>query len=180
MMPRRKSACDIRFMNGISDAQAIQRKLDRWVPSSLALGSSLRENQYPHRLRAARSIFRHGSQHLKSAFFEPSPMWGQDMKTKLLLLLSILLFAVAISGTLLGGMVLAFDKSLWPIDGYVLYIGQYSHVLLVPVSAYALTVCHKEKSSKLQQFTLFVLLVLAIIPLIVIPNSMFVYGIWPS
>jgi len=112
--------------------------------------------------------------------FQPSPMWGQDMKSKRLLLLSILLFAVAISGTLLGGMVLAFDKSLWPIDGYVLYIGQYSHVLLVPVSAYALTVCHKEKSSKLQQFTLFVLLVLAIIPLIVIPNSMFVYGIWPS
>lgn len=40
----------------------------------------------------------------------------------------------AVIGTILGGLVLAFDNSLWPIDAYVLYVGQASHLLCMPVS----------------------------------------------
>lgn len=45
--------------------------------------------------------------------------------------------ALALLGIFLGGMVLAFDNSLWPIDAYVLYFGQASHLLCIPISAIA-------------------------------------------
>jgi hypothetical protein len=34
-------------------------------------------------------------------------------------------------------MVLAFDRSLWPIDGYVLYVGQTTHLLCLVLSLFA-------------------------------------------
>ena len=52
-------------------------------------------------------------------------------------LMSTFLATLAIFATILGGVVLAFDKSLWPLDGQVLYIGHISHVLVIPTSMVA-------------------------------------------
>lgn len=48
-----------------------------------------------------------------------------------LALACVTLAVLALLGTFLGGMVLAFDNSLWPIDAYVLYIGQAAHLLCI-------------------------------------------------
>lgn len=51
---------------------------------------------------------------------------------------SLILAALAAVLTVLGGMVLAVDDSLWPLDGYVLYGGQLLHIVACVYSAVAL------------------------------------------
>ena len=97
-------------------------------------------------------------------------------------LISICLTFLAISATFFGGMVLAFDKSLWPFDGYVLYIGQIFHVLVIPVSIAAFAKGYLQTPRLhagwlLTQVTMFML---ALVALILMRQGMFVYGSWPS
>ncbi len=51
-----------------------------------------------------------------------------------LAMVCLVLGALALLGTVLGGMVLAFDNSLWPVDAYVLYVGQVAHLLCFALS----------------------------------------------
>ena len=97
-------------------------------------------------------------------------------------LINIGLLILAISATLLGGIVLAFDKSLWPLDGQILYIGHFSHVLVIPCSAVAFI---KGYSATPRQHlawlvTQWVIFVLALAGFILIYQGMFNYGWWPS
>jgi len=97
-------------------------------------------------------------------------------------LMSTFLATLAIFATILGGVVLAFDKSLWPLDGQVLYIGHISHVLVIPTSMVAFIEGYRA-TPRLQaawlatQGTIFVLSLTAII---LIGPGMFNYGWWPS
>ena len=97
-------------------------------------------------------------------------------------LMSTGLAILAIFATILGGMVLAFDKSLWPIDGQVLYIGNISHVLVIPSSAVAfikgyMATPRLNAAWLVTQGTIFVLSLTAII---LMGPGMFNYGWWPS
>jgi len=97
-------------------------------------------------------------------------------------LLNIGLAILAISATFLGGMVLAFDKSLWPLDGQVLYIGHFSHVLVIPCSAVAFTKGYSA-TPRLQLAWLVthaIIFVLALMAFILLYPGMFNYGWWPS
>ena len=96
-------------------------------------------------------------------------------------ILNIGLVILAICATVLGGMVLAFDKSLWPLDGQVLYIGHYAHVLIIPCSAVAFTKGYRATPRihvawLIAQGTIFVL---ALIALALLYQGMFNYGWWP-
>jgi len=97
-------------------------------------------------------------------------------------LISIGLAIMASSATILGGMVLAFDKSLWPLDGQVLYIGHFCHVLVIPISMVALTIGSSATPRLhlawlLTQGTIFVL---ALTTIMLMGQGMFTYGWWPS
>ena len=97
-------------------------------------------------------------------------------------LVSIGLLILAISATFLGGMVLAFDKSLWPLDGQVLYIGHISHVLAIPISLTAFIQGYRATPRlhlawMILQGAIFGLDLSA---LILMYQGMFNYGWWPS
>ena len=97
-------------------------------------------------------------------------------------ILNIGLVILAISATVLGGIVLAFDKSLWPLDGQVLYIGHYSHVLIIPCSAVAFTKGYWA-TPRIHVSWLFVqgtIFVLALTAFVLLHQGMFNYGWWPS
>jgi len=97
-------------------------------------------------------------------------------------LINIGLVILAISATLLGGMVLAFDKSLWPLDGQILYIGHFSHVLVIPSSAVAFAKGYGA-TPRLHAAWLVaqgIIFVLALAAFILLYQGMFNYGWWPS
>ena len=97
-------------------------------------------------------------------------------------LMSTGLAILAIFATILGGMVLAFDKSLWPLDGQVLYIGHISHVLVIPTSVMAFTKGYKA-TPRLHLAWLVTqgfIFVLALTALTLMYQGMFNYGWWPS
>lgn len=56
------------------------------------------------------------------------PMHSDDHNFRRLLCTGLGLLVGAVSLTLLGGGVLAFDKTLWPFDAYVTYAGHVLHV----------------------------------------------------
>jgi hypothetical protein len=103
-------------------------------------------------------------------------------KLRCLNLINIGLVILAISATFFGGMVLAFDKSLWPLDGQVLYVGHISHILVIPSSALALIKGYMATPRLhavwlVTQGTIFIL---ALTSSILMRQGMFVYGWWPS
>ena len=89
---------------------------------------------------------------------------------------------LAIFATILGGMILAFDNSLWPIDGYVLYVGQISHVLVIPTSILAFlgNSIASPRGHTAWLITQALISILATPALILTYQGMFVYGWWPS
>jgi hypothetical protein len=102
-------------------------------------------------------------------------------------LLSLNLFNVGLAilticATVFGGMVLAFDKSLWPLDGQVLYIGHYSHVLIIPSSAVAFINGYRATPTIHVAWLIVhgAIFVLALTAIIVLWQGMFNYGWWPS
>ncbi len=104
---------------------------------------------------------------------------------KQLLCLNILSFSLAIlavSATLLGGMVLAFDKSLWPLDGQVLYIGQLAHVFAIPASMVACIQGYRASPRPHLAWLILqgVIFGLGLSALIWVYPGMFNYGWWPS
>ena len=97
-------------------------------------------------------------------------------------LMSTGLAILAIFATILGGMVLAFDKSLWPIDGQVLHIGNISHVLVIPSSGVAfikgyMATPRLHAAWLVTQGTIFVL---SLTTIMLMGPGMFNYGWWPS
>ena len=103
-------------------------------------------------------------------------------KLRCLNLINIGLVISAISATFFGGIVLAFDKSLWPLDGQVLYVGHISHILVIPSSALALIKGYMATPRLhavwlVTQGTIFIL---ALTASILMRQGMFVYGWWPS
>jgi hypothetical protein len=103
-------------------------------------------------------------------------------KTVLLNLLGPCLAIIAVCGTVLGGMVLAFDKSLWPVDGYVLYVGQIAHVLVIPTSALAFAKgwTAKPKTRVIWLVTQGAIFILALVAVALTYQGMFNYGWWQS
>jgi hypothetical protein len=103
-------------------------------------------------------------------------------KTGLLNLLSACLAIIAVCGTVLGGAVLAFDKSLWPVDGYVLYVGHIAHLLVIPTSAIALAKGRtaNPKTRVIWLVTQGIILALALVAVVLTYQGMFNYGWWPS
>ncbi|MCS5630920.1 MAG: hypothetical protein NZ744_08815 [Pirellulaceae bacterium] len=97
-------------------------------------------------------------------------------------LINIGLVILAISGTFFGGIVFAFDKSLWPLDGQILYIGHFSHVLLIPSSAVAFTKGYgaTPRPHAAWLVTQGIIFVLALTAFILLYQGMFNYGWWPS
>jgi len=103
-------------------------------------------------------------------------------KTGLMNLLSACLAIIAVCGTVLGGMVLAFDKSLWPVDGYVLYVGQIAHVLVIPTSAIAFAKgwTANPRARVIWLVTPGAIFILALVAVALTYQGMFSYGWWPS
>ena len=97
-------------------------------------------------------------------------------------LINIGLVILAITATFLGGMVLAFDKSLWPLDGQVLYIGHFSHVLVIPCSAVALIKGYgaTPRLHSAWLVTQGIIFASALTTFILLYQGMFNYGWWPS
>ena len=85
--------------------------------------------------------------------------------------------------TVLGGMVLAFDNSLWPIDGYVLYAGQLLHIATCAYSAVAIVRgLRLRRSSAFSGTWLGItsgVFALAVILLVITWPALFVYGVIP-
>jgi hypothetical protein len=103
-------------------------------------------------------------------------------KTLFINLLSMGLALFAVFGTLLGGLVLAFDKTLWPIDGYVLYFGNITHVLVIPVSALAFVKSCKTNPKPQTAWLIMqgAIFIVAVVSVILTHQGMFNYGWWPS
>jgi hypothetical protein len=96
---------------------------------------------------------------------------------------SVALAVLAAVLTVLGGMVLAFDKSLWPIDGYVLYGGQLCHIVVCAYSAVAIVRGLQLRGSRSFSGFWFSItsgvFVLAMSLLALTWHTFFVYGIIP-
>jgi hypothetical protein len=103
-------------------------------------------------------------------------------KTGFLNLLSASLAIIAVCGTMLGGIVLAFDKSLWPVDGYVLYVGHIAHVLVIPTSAIAFAkgCTANPKTRVIWLVTQGTIFALALVAVALTYQGMFNYGWWPA
>jgi hypothetical protein len=97
-------------------------------------------------------------------------------------LLSTGMAILAIAATILGGIVLAFDKSLWPLDGQILYVGHISLVLVIPTSALSFTKGYTAtpRLSAMWLVTQGTIFVLATTVVILTYPGMFNYGLWPS
>ena len=97
---------------------------------------------------------------------------------------SLAVAVLAAALTVLGGMVLAFDKSLWPIDGYVLYCGQLLHVVACVYSGVAIVRGLQLRGSSAFSELWFSItsgvFVLAVVFLVLTRHALFVYGIIPK
>ena len=99
---------------------------------------------------------------------------------RILFPVTLLLFIVAVIGTVLGGMVLAFDNSLWPIDAYVLTIGQYAHLAVVPVSFVTFIYTMKSSESVATKTISILIFCISAVTLWLTWDAILVYGYWPN
>ena len=99
----------------------------------------------------------------------------------LLNLLSVILAIVAVVATVVGAF-MGFDKSLWPLDGRILYVGHLAHVLVIPVSA-TIFIRGCKANPRSHAGWLFIqgaIFVSALVTVMLIYQGMFNYGWWPS
>jgi len=109
--------------------------------------------------------------------------WSVFMNKLLYLnLVSAGLGILAVTATFLGGIVLAFDKSLWPLDGQILYIGHICHLITIPVTITILSKGYKAnpRMHLAWLITQATLLILSLIAISLLHPGMFNYGWWPS
>ena len=98
----------------------------------------------------------------------------------ILFVVTLILFVVAFVGTVLGGIVLALNNSLWPLDAYVLTIGQYAHLAVIPVSFLAFTRAMKSPGSAAIKTISILVFCISAVALWLTWDAVLVYGFWPN
>ncbi len=128
----------------------------------------------PHR------IDNNGKHHIVGMATRPQLKMSSIFNYYNLAMVCLMLGALALLGTVLGGMVLAFDNSLWPVDAYVLYVGQAAHLLCLALSLLTtlLAVANPRfmKGKRVYGVVAVAVLVLSIWALIMTYEWFFVYG----
>ncbi len=96
---------------------------------------------------------------------------------------AVLLAVLATLLTVLGGLVLAFDNSLWPLDAYVLNAGQFLHILTVICSGaamvFGLRTRHLQGFSPVSFFISTGIFLTSAMLLVLTWPRLFVYGLFP-